>query len=101
MESLTPRPELENSQGQSLHIDKPGPSARCPLYLQEPPNIRAAAKRRFVPEADSCSAKKAVLTRSLRRRARAAGTPRPVVERINVRDDGRLFGWPSSNAASL
>ena len=58
MESLTPRPELENSQGQSLHIDKPGPSARCPLYLQEPPNIRAAAKRRFVPEADSCSAAK-------------------------------------------
>jgi len=37
--------------GQSLHIDKTGTFAQCPLCLQERPNRCVAAKRRFVPKA--------------------------------------------------
>jgi hypothetical protein len=44
------------AMGQSLHIDKPGASAQCPLCLRKRPNRCAAAKRRLVPLADSCSA---------------------------------------------
>jgi hypothetical protein len=37
--------------GQSLQIDTPATRGHCPLHSQERPNIRAAAKRRFVPQA--------------------------------------------------
>jgi hypothetical protein len=34
MESLTPRPELENSQGHSRQANVANGFARCPLFLQ-------------------------------------------------------------------
>jgi hypothetical protein len=57
---ISPMYEFSHSQGQSLHMDKREASAQCPLYPQKRPNIRAAAERRFVPEADSCTAAKVI-----------------------------------------
>src|SRR5262245_27276009 len=38
--------------GSSLQIDAPAARARCPLYLQQRPNIGTATKRREVPIQD-------------------------------------------------
>jgi hypothetical protein len=63
-ESLTSRPELENSQGQSRHFGRRPTTSGLPL---ETDIVRVGRNVSKVPTADSCTAANNGSIRSLRR----------------------------------